>query len=169
MKITIEWLTEKSACVEGREWFLGQKETDVSRVAQKLMRHCKFDWANWLVTRAMTYSQRVAYAIFAAECVIEIYEKAYPNDRRPRSAIEAAKKCLEAPTQANKDAAYAAADAANAANAANAAYAAYAAADAAYAANAANAADAAYAAARTKLQRKILNFGLRLLSEKIRH
>jgi len=33
----------------------------------------------------------VKLAIFAAEQVIEIYEKKYPNDKRPREAIEAAK------------------------------------------------------------------------------
>ena len=54
----------------------------------------------------------VALAIYAAELVIDIYEKKYPKDDRPRQAIEAAKKWLKHPT-------------ANAANAANAAYAAY--------------------------------------------
>jgi len=102
----------------------------------------------------------VKLAVYAAELVIDIYEKQYPNDKRPRNAIEAAKKYLKKPTKANAYAADAAANAAYAAaNAAYATYNAYAAsnatanatanatiyaADAAYAA--ANAAYAAYAA-----------------------
>jgi transcription termination factor NusB len=99
----------------------------------------------------------VEMAIYAAELVIDHYEKDYPNDSRPRQAIEAAKAYLKDPTTANAAAyaayaAYAAADAAHAAHAAAnaaahaAAAAAYAAADAAHAAAAAAAAYAAYAA-----------------------
>jgi transcription termination factor NusB len=98
----------------------------------------------------------VEMAIYAAELVIDHYEKDYPNDSRPRQAIEAAKAYLKDPTTANAAAhdaaaaahaaAYAAHDAAAAAYAA--AYAAHAAAAAAYAAYAAHAAaDAAHAAA----------------------
>jgi hypothetical protein len=93
---------------------------------------------------------------WAAECakrVLRHYEDRYPEDKRPREAIQAALKWAKDPTEANRvAAAYAAAAIANAATAA--AYAAaYAAADAAYAAYAyADAADAAAdaAAAREK-------------------
>jgi len=160
MLITKQWLKEKSACKTGVDWFTAQKESSGIKVVKKLVKEKKLDWANWLIVRIMDYKQRVQYAVFAAEQVIHIYEKKYPDDKRPRKAIEAAKKCINNPSEENKNAAYAAADAAyaaayaaadaayaaNAANAANAADAAYAAADAAYAANAANAADAAYAA-----------------------
>jgi hypothetical protein len=77
-----------------------------------------------------------------AESVLHVFENAYPNDSRPRKAIEAARK-------GDKDTAYAAALAASAA-ACNASYAAYDAANAAaLAASAAacNAYDAAYDAA----------------------
>lgn len=43
----------------------------------------------------------VELAIFSAEQVIDIYEKEYPEDRRPRKAIEAAKKWLKNPTDRN--------------------------------------------------------------------
>jgi len=79
-----------------------------------------------------TKMDSVALAIFAAELVIGYYEKKYPNDKRPREAIEAAKKWLADPTEENASA-YAAASAS---------------ASAAYAASAsASAASAAYAAA----------------------
>jgi hypothetical protein len=115
----------------------------------------------WFTNEKKVRLVRVAFAILCAESVIAIYEKHYPNDDRPRQAIEAARKYLKKPTNAyaaNADAAAAAAYAAYAAYAAanaaaNAAYAAYAAAyaaanayaAAAYAAYAADAADAANA------------------------
>ena len=58
----------------------------------------------------------VALAIFSAELCIGIYEKQYPNDDRPRKAIEAAKVWLTNPTEENRaGAAWAAWDAARAA------------------------------------------------------
>jgi hypothetical protein len=144
------------------------------------MKHDKLDWANWLIVRIMTYKQYVSYAVFSAESVLDIYEKKYPNDNRPRKAIEAAKLCVKSPTKKNKDAADAAANAASAAAsaAANAAYAAYAASAAANTANTAYAADAAayaasaaasaaYAAdaADAEMKIKILNYGLKLLKK----
>jgi len=123
------------------------------------------------ILEPLNWNERIA-RLFAADCaehVLRRFEKACPNDDRPRKAIEAARKFANGEISVSaleraSDAAYNAANAAYAAayNAAyNAAYAAaYAAADAAYcaadaaynaayyAANAANAAyNAAYAAA----------------------
>ena len=171
MKLTEQWLREKSACSEGVEWFLKQKEIDVVKVLKKLIKEKKLPWANWTIVRVMNYKQRVQYAVFAAEQVIGIFEKEYPDDKRPRQAIEAAKKCIENPSKENKKAAadaYAAADAAASAAAAAAhaaaAAAAAAAAYAAYADAAAAAAAAAYAAADT-MRIKILEYGIKLLKE----
>jgi hypothetical protein len=90
-----------------------------------------------------THRKRVAvrFAILCAEAVLPLFESIYPNDDRPRKAIEAAK---EYPCK--NTAAYAAADAARAA--------AYAAADAAYAAADA----AAYAAADAAKANKNIDF-----------
>jgi hypothetical protein len=101
----------------------------------------------WVAFRLMPKENLRLAAADIAELVLPIYEKAYPNDNRPRKAIEAAR---NGDRDAARDAAYAARDAAYAAYAARdaayaAAYAAYAARDAAYAAYAAR--DAAYAAA----------------------
>ena len=65
-----------------------------------------------------TKEDSVAMAICAAELVIEYYEKRYPNDQRPRQAIEAAKAWLANPTNDAADAAHAADAAAHAAHAA---------------------------------------------------
>ena len=152
MKLTKQFLTKNEACSDGVEWAIENKQIGLSGVAvlNKLIENKKLDWANWFIVRIMSRKQKLKYAIFAAEQVIEIYEKEYPKDDRPRKAIEAAKEVLKKDTKANRDAAYAASAASNAAS--NAAYAASDAASAAsyaasYAASAAsNAASAAYAA-----------------------
>jgi len=179
VKISEKWLVKKGACETSVEAFKNQTETDSLKILKKLISTKKLDWANWLIVRVMTYKQYVAYAVYGAEQVVGIFEKKYPNDNRPRAAINAAKKCIKNPTKKNKAAADAAAtDAANAADAADAAdaasaavdyvaYAAYTAADAADVAAAADAADAAYTAyaAATKTKLKILKYGITLLEE----
>ena len=165
MKITKEWLQSKSACNSGVEWFLSQKETDGVKIVEKLIAEKQFDWASWTIVRLMTQEQRVMYAIYAAEQVIDIFERKYPDNQKPREAIEAAKECLKNPTDSNKKKADDAADAAYAA--VYAAYAAYAAAYAAYAAADAAASAAAHAAsaadARREILIKILTYGMELM------
>ena len=82
-------------------------------------------WSEMRIAKAWKWEKEdsVALAIFAAELVIDIYEKKYPNDDRPRKAIEAAKAYMNNPSDA-ANATYAAANAATyAAYTANAAYA----------------------------------------------
>jgi hypothetical protein len=93
-----------------------------------------------LVSQVGTLTQPIAVQ-WAAECakrVLKHYEDKYPDDKRPREAIDAAIRWAKDPTQANRDAAaYAASAADAAASAADAA---------AYAADAYAAAADAYAA-----------------------
>ena len=91
-------------------------------------------WQEMRIVKTWGWGQKdsVKLAIFSAEQVLDIYEEKYPQDKRPRQAILAAKRYSKSPTKKNADAA---------------AHAAYAATRAAYAADAADAADAAYAAA----------------------
>ena len=65
-----------------------------------------------------TKTDSVKSAIFAAEQVIDIFEKYDKDDKRPREAIEAAKKYLADPSKKNQSAARAADAAARAADAA---------------------------------------------------
>jgi hypothetical protein len=51
----------------------------------------------------------VALSIYAAELCIKNYEKIYPNDDRPKKAIESAKEWLKNPTSENESAAWSAA------------------------------------------------------------
>lgn len=190
--ITLKWLQSKGACKESLEAW--QKETDHNTFATLNRLVSKNpEWGSWLICRLMNKKQAVQYAIFAAEQVIDIYEGKYPNDKRPRNAIKAAKAYLKNPSKKTKAYAAAAASAAYAYAAAYAsayAYAAtYAAAAATYAADyaagydaaAAYAADAAgyaagyagayaagaYAAGaeRRKMKAKILKYGIGLLKQ----
>jgi hypothetical protein len=110
------------------------------------------DWSIWYI-RENTYKKLieegkkplvVLHVSDLAERDLPEFESQYPNEARPRQAIQAARRWAKDPTEENRTAASAAANASYAAaNAAAYAVAAAAAADAA----AANAANAAYAAA----------------------
>jgi len=56
-----------------------------------------------------TKEDSVALAIYSAELVIKNFEKEFPDDKRPREAIKAAKKWLKNPTEENRSAAESAA------------------------------------------------------------
>ena len=166
-EIIDEWIAKEKPCQSALDLW-DKKERSPLKILEWFLRIKKYEWANWFIVRVMVYKDYVAYAVYAAEQVIDLYEEKYPEDKRPREAIEAAKKCIKNPTKKNKAAAYATAYVAYAANAAAdvAAYAtayvaanaaadvaakaadaaAYAAADTAYTAYAADTAYAAYAA-----------------------
>jgi hypothetical protein len=164
MKITTEWLEKKGACFPGVEWFCKQKNTSSSGVIKALMREDEFDWANWLIVRVLSKKQCVAYAIFAAEQVIGIFEKEFQGGKSPRKAIEAAKAVFK---KRNKRAAPAARYAACAT---------YHAWEALVAGSASRAVRAAYDAAidaslaawdsDAAMESKIIKFGLSLLEKK---
>ena len=138
MLITDEWIAEHKPCGQAIKWW-DHKERDPVKIARALIAENKLDWAHWLVVRILNRRQLVEYAIFAAEQVLPVFEEKYPNDKRAREAIDAARRVLEDDTPKNRAADVAAYAAAHAARAA-----AHAARAAAYAADAA---DAAYAAA----------------------
>ena len=150
MLLTKQILENYRACDETMSWYTSNGEPDsVEETIEKLLSsdECeKFDWSNWLLSRVLPLDDKIRYAIFAAELVIDIFEKEYPNDNRPRNAIETAREYLSNKDGATADAAYAAAREAYVANAVRAAAcAACAAYAAAYAVRAAY--DAAYVAA----------------------
>jgi hypothetical protein len=185
MKITSEWLQKQHACLAEVEWFKNQTETKPEVLIAKLIDEERLDWANWLIVRVLTHKQQIAYAIYAAEQAVEIFEKHNPEDKRPRIIIDAARAVLKRNTRKNRLAAYYAADSAKAAAYANTVYvnaAAKAAADRAFYAyaaayNAAAAAACTYAAsayayaataaegaaASKKMKNRILAFGVKLL------
>lgn len=90
--ITEQWLESQGACKEGKQWFLNQKSKSLKLVINKLIKANKFEWANWTVVRFMNQRQHVLYACVSAIKSLENFEKIYPNDKRPREAIQAALK-----------------------------------------------------------------------------
>ena len=188
IKITLRQLKTLQACEPGIIWFKKQKDKSLKGIVKNLLDDNHFDYVKWLLKNLLTKEQNQLWAINSAESVLGLFETKYPNDLRPRQAIQAAKDFLAGKITAYDAyaAAHAAADAAYAAHAA-----AYAAAHAAaYAADAADAADAAahaahaaanaaaYAAAnaaayaanaaadaRKQKQTEICNFALVLLGE----
>jgi len=105
--ITLKLLQKLNACDSAIK--LAKKEGLKSHSGQDVINRCmeldRFDYANWLIVRLMSKMQKVQYAVFAAEQVIDIYEKRYPDDERPRKAIEAAKDYLKSPSKKTRAAA----------------------------------------------------------------
>ena len=151
-KLTARWLTSKGACQDGIEWFKDNAQgiTDPIKVLRFGIKHDKLDWVNWLIVRLMTHRQLVRYACYAARQTLPDYESEYPDDRRVRDAIVAAKRWAKNPTEDNARAAIAASIAAS--------IAARAASSAAYIA-----ADIAARAEGSTTMTKILRYGIRLL------
>lgn len=159
MKITKKWLEKRNACKPSLEHVCNNNYIglDIVLFLEKLMKEGRLSDAIWLITRYMNKRQNVLYAIFAAEQVLPIFEEKYPNDDRPRKAIEAAKDYVKRPCKKTIHAAAAA----HAAYAAAAAHAADADAVSAIAAHAAvHAADAA----GEEIRMKIINKGLDILN-----
>ena len=112
MKITKQWLKKKNACQDGYEWFLNQKETDCGKVMLKLTKLGRLEDALWLVEQLANKKQAVRLAVFSAKLCIKEFEKARPDDDRPRKAIEAAEAYIKNPCEKTKSAAMSAAHAA---------------------------------------------------------
>jgi len=76
-------------------------------------------WSEMKVLKVYDWTKEdsVRLAIFAAELVIQNFEREYPNDESPRQAIEAAKKWLRNPNKQNQSAAWSAASVASTADA----------------------------------------------------
>ncbi len=152
--VTIKELNAMHACSDGVEWYKVNKKKTLLLTLEEAKTDSELNYFNWFVSRSLDKTNKIKYAIYEAEQVINIFETKYPNDFRPRKAIEAAKNYLNDPSDTNKKA-DADADYAAYAAAAYAAYAAYAAAYAAYAAD----------AAKFKMKKSILIYGLELLKE----
>ena len=137
--ITMDWLEEQGACAKGKAWFERSGLKSLSGVINRLVKEKQFEWANWTLVRFMSHTQQVRYACFAARLSLPLYEKVYPEDDRPRKAIEAAEAWVANPTEENRSAARSAARSAE---------------------------SAAWSAACSAAFTKILRQGLKILSKK---
>jgi hypothetical protein len=144
---TNTWLADlrtHQPCSPGYQWAL---ENNIASLAEAFAKLERGDWWLWLAEAYEIELDQFLLVTFAADCaerVLPEFEARYPDDRRPRLAIEVARAWVTCPSPETRTAAaYAAADAAAYASA----YAAYAAADAAAYAAYAAADAAAYASA----------------------
>jgi hypothetical protein len=184
MKITLDLLNNKCIypeCIKliKEKNLIGLEEVDV---INKLIEDDILGCANTLIVKILNKIDCVKYAVYAAEQVIDIYEKKYPNGKCPRKSIEAAKFYINNPNIDDNDytsiidAAYNAYTAYTdtcSTNAVrytdiNAAYAAYAAADSAFAIrtpiNAIYAAiNAAVSANDSEILKKIIKNGIEII------
>jgi len=98
MELTKQILENHRACSQRIEWYTSNGEPDsVEETIEKLLssdEREKFGWSNWLLSRVLPPDDKIRYAIFAAELVLDIFEKEYPDDKRPRNAIESAREYL---------------------------------------------------------------------------
>jgi hypothetical protein len=165
MKITGRWLGEQDACDDVREWFAERTFVSDIDVIEQLIADGMLRWANWTIVRIMDRPQCLAYAVFAAQQVIGLFEREYPTDKRPRQAIDAALEVLAEDTPERRAAARDAGAAAGAAarDAGAAAWAAARDAGAAAGAAARDAGAAAWDAAGSEILKRILSHGLGLL------
>lgn len=108
MKLTKAWLKKWGACSEGVGWFGESGLTESSEVMEGLLKDKRLEWANWLIARLLDRKGRIRYAVFAAEQVLDLFEKKYPEEKRPRQAIEAAKAVLKKNNGKTRAAAWAA-------------------------------------------------------------
>jgi len=108
MKITTEFLKSLNACQSGINLVATYPDKDHEAVIRRLVADDHWDYANWLLPRLMSYKGYVSYAVYAAELVLPIWKKKYPNDDRPLKVIEAAKRCIDDPSNENKGAAWSA-------------------------------------------------------------
>ena len=99
MKVTLNFLEKQNACENGIVQF--EKVFGKSAELKDAINHgiktkdkLNLEYCNWLIVRKMTHRQKIQYAVFAAEQVLNLFEKEYSDDR-PRKAIEAAKKVLK--------------------------------------------------------------------------
>jgi len=117
MKITVKKLNQLGAC---RNCYRLLKANfpdggEFRDVVERAIAIGAIDDALWLAPRVLTKEDAVRFAIFAAREVLPIFEIKYPNDNRPRKAIESAEAWLANPCDETSRAAFAAAYAARAA------------------------------------------------------
>ena len=166
METSARLLKKMGACSEGVDWFrenYGTKTVNAVDAVRLSLRQGKHSDCNWLLSTALNRENKIRYACYAAKQVLEIFEEQYPNEKRPRQAINAALKCIKNDTDKNREAASEAAWVARTvrtvvSGAAWAAWAKWASSDAA--------SEAAWTAASVAaMYKKIIAHGIKLLQE----
>ena len=104
------WLREHAACAEGFRWATSECAT-----LREVWEAARPDWLIWVATRHGLLSDRDLwlFACWSAEQALPHWDAVMPDDRRPQVAIETRRRWLDGlATDAERDAAGAAAGAA---------------------------------------------------------
>lgn len=88
----IKQLEKMGACESAIDWVRLQNSDNIISLINKAMKEEYFDWVNWYLLKRMNKGQQISFAVFAAEQVLETYEKEYPDDTEPRETINVARK-----------------------------------------------------------------------------
>lgn len=99
--ITLQEALNAGACYSAeqiKELFGARNELNVTDIAALDVPDADKMWALTRRHFLDTKEKAVRFAIFCAEQSIDIFEARYPDDKRPRAAIEAAKAWLESPS-----------------------------------------------------------------------
>lgn len=154
MKLFLKILQKLGACSEGVKWYQDNGQPKTVELTAKILlasdNNNKLAWTNWLVSQMLTREDKIRYVIFAVEQVVDVYEKIYSEDKRPRHAINAAKAVLKNNNEKTRSAAWSAWIAAESA-AESAAW---------------SAAWISVLCAASTIQIKIINYGLSLIGGK---
>ena len=76
-------------------------DSDYGKVGcHKLTTTAEIPLPDWFCDETSVHRVRVLFAVLCAEVVLALFENRYPNDDRPRKAIEAAREYLKNPTAA---------------------------------------------------------------------
>jgi len=88
-EITKEWLKSLNPCTDGFKWWIKHGERDPIKCLEEGFEGNNWDYRRWLMVRLLSDENKVKLAIYSAELVLPIFEERYPNDDRPRKAIDA--------------------------------------------------------------------------------
>jgi len=96
-KITRTFLKQNNVCTMGYKFWIIKCEGLEDELQLRILAAEKMSWFNWLLIKLMKYKQYVAYAVFAAEQIIE-----FNDNKINRETLAAAKKCIKASTIKNR-------------------------------------------------------------------
>ena len=108
METSARLLKKMGVCSEGVDWFrenYGAKTVNAVDALRLSLKQNKHSDCNWFLSTALNRGNKIRYACYAAKQVLEIFEEQYPNEKRPRQAINAALKCIKNDTDKNREAA----------------------------------------------------------------
>lgn len=105
MQLTDQMLIDLRACSDGMAWYRRRGADTVEETVERLLDDEEYTYAIWLLPRMATRRGRRLMACAAARLALPVWEEAYPQDSRPRLAIDAAEAVAANDTEDNWSAA----------------------------------------------------------------